>query len=209
MYVTLLHDVWAELYGGLPPFCRSWPMKRPRQWWAVRRQFAVPRYRATEKCVGCDGCTTVDILHDILYVYIYYLWHFLYMAIIYIYIYILHVIYLWYIDVGMIISYLIHGNGVRNPVSEPVWVSVIGLYHFLRGIAHLLFVGVNACNTICFFPHHPSYCSFFLGKPMVKRMDTPILSKVHIVDTCHVLLLCKEMHQQLLHGYCSKLIPAS
>ena len=33
--------------------------------------WAVPRYGATEKCVGCDGCTTVDILHDIIYIWQY------------------------------------------------------------------------------------------------------------------------------------------
>ena len=82
---------------------------------------------------------------------------------------------------------------------------------FFKGIAHLLFVGVNECkcNTFFFSPDHQVIVRFLMGKPMRKRMDTSILSKVHIVNICHVPLLCKVMQQQLLHGYCSSFIPAS
>ena len=147
MYVILLHDFWLNFVEACHLFAALGRWRDPGNDGLSSSQIWCHRKMRWLRWLYYSGYPTWYYIYMAIYIY----GNFLYMAI-YIYIYILHVIYLWYIDVGMIISYLIHGYGVRNPVSEPAWVSVIGLYHFLRGIAHLLFVGVNECNTI-FFSH--------------------------------------------------------
>ena len=152
IYVELLHEfLLHHQSGGPPPFCRSWPMKRLRQWWAG------PRISCHRKML--------------------WLWWLYYSG--------YPTWYLGYIDVGLIISYLIHGDGVRNPVREPVWVSV-GLYHIWRALLTcFLLVWMSVIRV---FPQIIKLLFVFLmGKPMRKRMDTSILSKVHIVNICHVM----------------------
>lgn len=143
MYVILLHDFWLNFVEACHLFAALGRWRDPGNDGLSSSQIWCHRKMRWLRWLYYSGYPTWYYIYMAIYI-----WHFFY---IWQYIYILHVIYLWYIDVGMIISYLIHGYGVRNPVSEPAWVSVIGLYHFLRGIAHLLFVGVNECNTF-FFP---------------------------------------------------------